>query len=89
MHSKLTQYRSLNLRGIQNTRFWDKLDSEYQHSLRVVARVLPFRTNEYVLRELIDWHNIPDDPIFQLTFPQREMLDNLPLAAIIVFTTKY
>jgi hypothetical protein len=28
-----------------------------------------------VLEELIDWSNIPDDPIFQLTFPQSEMLD--------------
>ncbi len=42
--------------------------------MRVVASVLPFRVNEYVLKELIDWNNIPEDPIFQLTFPQRGML---------------
>jgi KamA family protein len=41
----------------------------------VVSRVLPFRTNDYVMRELIDWSRIPEDPIFQLTFPQRGMLD--------------
>ncbi len=39
-----------------------------------MAAVLPFRVNEYVLDELIDWSAIPDDPIFRLTFPQREML---------------
>src|SRR5262249_42533626 len=31
-------------------------------------------TNEYVLRELIDWKRIPDDPMFRLTFPHRDML---------------
>ncbi len=43
--------------------------------MRVVASVLPFRVNQYVIEELIDWSNVPNDPIFQLTFPQREMLD--------------
>lgn len=27
--------------------------------------------------ELIDWNNIPDDPIFQLVFPQEGMLNGL------------
>jgi KamA family protein len=43
-------------------------------AMRTVAHVLPFRTNPYVIEQLIDWSNIPDDPIFQLTFPQPEML---------------
>jgi KamA family protein len=43
--------------------------------MRRVAHVLPFRTNAYVVDELIDWSNIPDDPLFQLTFPQPEMLE--------------
>jgi len=42
--------------------------------MKVVANVLPFRVNEYVIEQLIDWDNIPNDPIFQLVFPQREML---------------
>ena len=42
--------------------------------MRAVAAVLPFRVNDYVLEELIDWSSAPDDPIFRLTFPQREML---------------
>ena len=39
-----------------------------------LAAVLPFRTNNYVVEELIDWNNVPEDPIFQLTFPQPGML---------------
>ncbi len=41
----------------------------------MVANVLPFRVNQYVIDELIDWTNIPNDPIFQLTFPQPGMLE--------------
>lgn len=42
--------------------------------IQVVGNVLPFKVNNYVVDELIDWNNIPKDPIFQLTFPQKEML---------------
>src|SRR5690554_8070991 len=42
--------------------------------MRVVAQVLPFRVNQYVIDELIDWDQVPNDPIFQLTFPQKGML---------------
>ena len=43
-------------------------------AMRVVATVLPFRVNQYVIDQLIDWNNVPDDPIFQMTFPQPGML---------------
>lgn len=50
------------------------LPSDQRHAMRVVASVLPFRVNAYVLDHLIDWSRVPEDPIFQLTFPQRDML---------------
>jgi KamA family protein len=43
-------------------------------AIEVVGRVLPFKTNNYVTDELIDWNNPADDPIFTLTFPRRQML---------------
>ena len=52
-----------------------KLSEEQRFEMRVVASVLPFRVNQYVIDELIDWENVPNDPIFQLTFPQRGMLE--------------
>ncbi len=51
-----------------------KLSAEQRFEMKVVSSVLPFRVNQYVIDELIDWDNIPADPIFQLTFPQRGML---------------
>jgi KamA family protein len=50
------------------------LPAEQRFAMRVVAKVFPFRVNDYVINELIDWDNIPADPIFQLTFPQPGML---------------
>lgn len=43
--------------------------------MKVVASVLPFRVNNYVIEHLIDWDRAPNDPIFALTFPHRDMLD--------------
>ena len=51
-----------------------KLSKEQQSAIKTVANVLPFKLNNYVIEELIDWENIPHDPIFQLTFPQKGML---------------
>ena len=42
--------------------------------MKAVAQILPFRCNNYVTEHLIDWENIPDDPIFRLMFPHRNML---------------
>jgi L-lysine 2,3-aminomutase len=53
---------------------WERLSLEHRQAIDIVARVLPFRVNAYVLDELIDWDRVPDDPIYRLTFPHRDML---------------
>ena len=50
------------------------LDAAERLAVRAVATVLPFRTNAYVVDELIDWDAAPDDPIYRLVFPQPDML---------------
>ena len=40
----------------------------------MVSAVLPFKVSSYVIDELIDWDKAPDDPIYRLTFPHRDML---------------
>ena len=69
------RYRPLTARNIQNTTFWNRLPRDAREAIRVVSQVLPFRSNEYVLEELIDADRIPDDSVVQLTFAQRGMLD--------------
>ena len=50
------------------------LSEEKQFEMEVVGSVLPFKANNYVVEQLIDWNNIPTDSIFVLTFPQKDML---------------
>jgi len=50
------------------------LSETERNAMKAVSAVLPFRVNNYVIEDLIDWPNIPDDPIYQQTFPQPEML---------------
>ena len=50
------------------------LSEEQIDDIDIVSHVLPFKANNYVVDELINWDNVPDDPIFTLTFPRKEML---------------
>ncbi|WP_457637598.1 KamA family radical SAM protein [Oceanithermus sp.] len=68
------RYEPVTLKNISEHPAYRKLPASLRRELEVAAQVLPFRTNAYVLNELIDWSRVPDDPIFQLVFPQREML---------------
>jgi KamA family protein len=88
MNSVLKFYRDPDLGSIEARRFkvfnertLDRINAlrglpeEMRFEMQVVSSVLPFRVNQYVIDELIDWSRVPDDPIFQLTFPQRGMLE--------------
>lgn len=67
-------YKVYTLRNLDEITQLSSVSSEIKEAIEVVGRVLPFKTNNYVTDKLIDWNNIPNDPIFTLTFPRREML---------------
>src|SRR5215472_17578647 len=74
MHPK---YQAYSLRTIfKNEKVSRALSADQKFAIEVIGRVLPFKVDNYVIDELIDWSNIPDDPIFQLTFSQRGMLSD-------------
>lgn len=58
------------------------LPDDLKRDIMVVSAVFPFRSNRYVVDELIDWNAVPDDPMYQLTFPQRGMLSDEEYHAI-------
>ena len=68
------RYRPFGRRHIDRLPWLENLSRDQVLALKAVAAVLPFRVNRYVLDELIDWNNIPSDPIYQLVFPQVGML---------------
>jgi len=52
----------------------ENFTEEQIFEMEVVGNVLPFKANNYVIEQLIDWNNVPGDSIFNLTFPQKHML---------------
>jgi KamA family protein len=70
---KLKTYALHNYKSIEQI---DKLSPNQIEAIEVVGNVLPFKTNNYVIDELINWDNLENDPMFKLTFPQKGMLSN-------------
>ena len=68
------RYKAYTARNLDEIPQLSILSRKFLNDIRAAAAVLPFRTNNYVVDKLIDWNNIPEDPIFQLTFPQPDML---------------
>ncbi len=66
--------RSYTLANFRDIPQIQQLPEEKQFEMEVVGNVLPFKANNYVVEQLIDWNNIPEDPMFVLTFPQKGML---------------
>lgn len=69
------QLRSFTLHNFRTIPQISSLPEEMIKEIEVVGRVLPFKTNNYVVNELIDWDNVETDPIFTLNFPRRGMLE--------------
>jgi KamA family protein len=68
------KYIMYNLANFKSIPQISQLSQDQIHAIEVVGNVLPFKTNNYVVDHLIDWSRVPGDPMFVLTFPQREML---------------
>ena len=69
------RFKVFNARNLDTIPQIKQLTESARNEMRAVAAVFPFRVNEYVVDELIDWNRVPDDPMYQLTFPQPGMLE--------------
>ena len=70
------RYQAVTRANIAKHPIWGRLDADVREAIEIISLVLPFRTNTYLIENLIDWRRVPDDPIFQLTFPQRGMIED-------------
>lgn len=67
-------YKSYTVKNYRTIPQIQKLPPKRLFEIDVVAQVFPFKTNNYVINELINWEDVPEDPLFALTFPQKGML---------------
>ena len=68
------KYRSYNLHNFRQIEQINRLTAREISEIETVSRVLPFKTNNYVVDELIDWEQYRTDPMYLLNFPQKAML---------------
>ena len=74
MTGAASHYKAYTLRNFREIPQMRKLSEEQLFDIEVVGHVLPFKANNFVVDHLINWDDVPSDPIFVLTFPQRGML---------------
>lgn len=68
------EYKAYTLKSFRKIPQIQKLPEEILCHIEAVGQVYPFRVNNYVIDELIDWDDVPNDPCFRMTFPQKGML---------------
>jgi len=68
------KYRAFQVRNFREIPQIEALSEEEKQNIEIVGNVFPFKVNNYVIDELIDWDDYLSDPIFRLTFPQKDML---------------
>jgi KamA family protein len=77
------RFRAYHRKDLDSIPGIGRLSSEQVLAMKAVSAVLPFRVNNSVVEQLIHWDDVPDDPIFRMTFPQPEMLRPADLAAMV------
>jgi KamA family protein len=70
----IMNYKSYMLHNFRSIPQVQNLPKDLIEAIDIVGSVLPFKTNNYVVENLIDWESVPEDPIYTLTFPRKEML---------------
>lgn len=68
------QYRAFNFSSFSKSKYAKNLSDQELKELELVSHILPFKVNNYILDELIDWNNKETDPMFNLYFFNKHML---------------
>jgi KamA family protein len=76
------KYQAYTRRNYLNNQTIKNLAKEQLHAIDVVSHILPFKTNNYVIDELINWDDFENDPMFILNFPQKDMLSEKQFAQL-------
>lgn len=70
----MKKYKAISIHDLPHIKQTASLDQKRMEELTTLGKIYPFRTNEYVLDELINWDDFENDPIYRLNFPVKEML---------------
>ena len=68
------KFISYNHITFPSTPYWQRLPAAEQKIFQMMTRSYPFKANNFVLDNLIDWGAVPDDPMYRLLFPRKDMI---------------
>lgn len=71
------KFISYNNTSFKKTEYYQRLPKTEREVFDILSSVFHFKVNTYVLEHLIDWNAVPNDPIYQLIFPRKGMLQPL------------
>lgn len=71
------KFISYNNTSFKKTKYYELLPEEEREVFDILSSVFHFKVNNYVLEHLIHWDSIPNDPIYKLIFPRKEMLSEI------------
>ena len=67
------KYRSYTAISFKKTQYFEMLPMEERRTFEILTKVFHFKVNNYVLENLINWKDIPNDPIYKMVFLRKEM----------------
>lgn len=67
-------FQSFGAMAFMQTNYYHSLPEAEKASFDLLSLFFHFKANNFVLSNLIDWENVPNDPIYRLVFPRKEML---------------
>ncbi|WP_299455944.1 hypothetical protein [uncultured Microscilla sp.] len=68
------KYISYNNHSFKKTKYYGRLSKAQQDDFDLLSNIFYFKTNNYVLDNLIDWDNLEQDPMFRLNFLHKNIL---------------
>lgn len=73
----IDNYKSYSRNNLYELPQINKLSEEKIKEVEILSLVFPFKINNYLANELINWDNYENDPIFNLVFPNKNMLNSI------------
>lgn len=72
----MMKFQAYNSSSFTKNPYFSKIPDKEKNEFLVLSLVHHFKTNNYVLENLINWSKVPADPIYKLVFPRKEMISN-------------
>lgn len=71
------KYISYNNHSFKKTKYYHRLSKTQQEDFDILSNIFYFKTNNYVLENLIDWANLENDAMFRLNFLHKNILNEV------------